>query len=137
MNWGSCYNGSNNIHFDSPSLMSDGRNYASWKPDAQVNNELRHANGIKSNWEYRKYLQNNADKIIEYNQVEACNGCSSCPVNAYNASSISDIKPPVLYKSCNSDMKSLYLTEYELQSRMKTPVLTQEQLLGGKYPNFD
>ena len=43
MSWGTCYTGSNNIHFDKPPQMSDGRNYSSWEPDATIND------GIKKN----------------------------------------------------------------------------------------
>ena len=28
MSWGTCYSGSNNIHFGFPPIMTDGRNYA-------------------------------------------------------------------------------------------------------------
>ena len=40
MTWGTCYSGSNNIHFDFPSIMSDGRNYSNWQPGAVINEEL-------------------------------------------------------------------------------------------------
>ena len=32
MSWGTCFSGSNNIHFDFPPIMSDGRNFSSWQP---------------------------------------------------------------------------------------------------------
>ena len=60
MSWGTCYSGSNNIYFGFPPIMTDGRNYAQWQPGAVVNKTLREENGIKSNWQYRKYLQENA-----------------------------------------------------------------------------
>ena len=71
MSWGTCYAGSNNIHFGFPPIMTDGRNYAQWQPGAVVNKTLRKEAGIKSNWQYRKYLQENADQIIEYDQRQA------------------------------------------------------------------
>ena len=55
MSWGTCYAGSNNIHFDFPPIMSDGRNFSKWQPGATINQEIRQENGIKSNWQYRKY----------------------------------------------------------------------------------
>ena len=48
MSWGTCLSGSNNIHFDFPPLMSDGRNFASWQPGAKLNQQLRNENNIKS-----------------------------------------------------------------------------------------
>ena len=64
MNWGTCKQGSNNIHFDFPPIMSDGRNYSSWQPNAEMNNELIKTYNIKSNADYRTFLTKNADMII-------------------------------------------------------------------------
>ena len=55
--------------------MNDGRNYADWQPGAVINERLRKEANIKSNWDYRKYLCNNADTIIKYNQLSACGDC--------------------------------------------------------------
>ena len=41
MAWATCYSGSNNIHFNFPPKMSDGRNYASWQPDAVINQRIQ------------------------------------------------------------------------------------------------
>ena len=86
MSWGTCYSGSNNIYFGFPPIMTDGRNYAQWQPGAVVNKTLREENGIKSNWQYRKYLQENADQVIEYDQRMACNECCGCPYYKSNQS---------------------------------------------------
>ena len=72
MSWGVCYSGSNNIHFNFPPIMADGRNYASWQPDAVVNQRIQKEENIHSNWSYRQYLQNNGTKIMNYNNMEAC-----------------------------------------------------------------
>lgn len=145
MSWATCYSGSNNIHFESPPIMNDGRNYASWQPGAVINNEIKKKTGIKSNWQYRKYLIDNADGIIKYNQTEACNETGSCPGNYANNGK--GPNTPYLYSSCtskeqpygynNSDLKNLYLSEYQLQCRLVTPVLSQDQLIQQKYPNFN
>ena len=143
MSWGTCTSGSNNIHFDFPPIMSDGRNYADWQPGAVINEELRNSANITSNWEYRKYLTANADDIIKYNQLEACNNCCSCPARYGTNQTISNT--PFLYQSCvdntqpygyeNSDLKNVYLSSYQLQCRMIAPILTQDQYLTHKYPN--
>jgi hypothetical protein len=145
MSWGTCYSGSNNIHFDFPPIMTDGRNYATWQPGAVINEKIRQEAGIKSNWQYRKFLTENADSIIKGNQVEACDQCCSCPARYGNDQAASNT--PYLYKSCvdssqpygyeNSDLKKLYLSEYQLQCRMATPVLTQAQLLQRGFPNYN
>jgi len=153
MSWGTCYSGSNNIHFDSPPIMNDGRNFSKWQPAAVINNEIRASENIKTNWNYRNYLVNNAEKIIGYNQKEACNECSSCPPqysdpnltplqvdelnNSKNSpflySSSSDNSAPFGYESSN--LKNIYLKDHELQARMIAPVLTQDQYLAQNYKN--
>ena len=32
MSWGTCYSGSDNIHYDFPSIMNDGRLFTNWQP---------------------------------------------------------------------------------------------------------
>ena len=145
MSWGTCYAGSNNIHFDFPPIMADGRNYATWQPGAAVSERIREVAGIRTNWEYRKYLTENADAIIKANQLEACDACCACPARYGDGQSVPN--NPFLYKSCtqksqpygyqDSNLKNLYLSEYELQCRLATPVLTQDQLLSRHYPNFN
>ena len=145
MSWATCYSGTNNIHFDLPPIMTDGRNYASWQPGAVVNKQIREKADIKTNWQYRKYLTDNADAIIKYNQTEACNQNGLCPANYVNTGN--EPNTPYLYSSCNStakpygyqnsDLKNLYLKEYQLQCRLVTPVLTQEQLLQQRYQNYN
>ncbi len=141
MSWGTCYSGSNNIHFGFPPIMTDGRNYASWQPGAALNKQLRSDAGIKSNWQYRKYLQENSDQIIEFNQREACNQCCGCPY--YH--SVKTANNPYLFTSCtestqpygyeNSDLKNLYLSRHELQCRMSVPEVSQYQLLQMQKPS--
>lgn len=147
MSWWNCNAGSNNKHPDFPPLMSDGRNYASWQPGAEINERLRESAGIKSNSAYRKYLIDNADEIAQTNQIYACDRC--CTSNQCKTHSLLDSQPavPFMYSSCeetaqpfgyeNSDMKTKYLTEYQLQSRLSTPVITQAQLIQRKFPNWN
>jgi hypothetical protein len=146
MNWGTCMSGSNNIHFDFPPIMMDGRNYATWQPGAQVSNDIREQADIKTNWQYRKYMMQNADAIIKHNQMAACDQCCACnarcgvtkenvPSTPYVFQSCSDKSQPFGYE--NSDLKSLYLSKYELQCRMYTPSMTQDQLVMRGYQNYN
>ena len=138
MSWGTCYSASNNIHFDFPPLMADGRNFASWQPGAVINKNIREKEGIISNAQYRKYLITNADTIIKSNQLEACDQCGTSIAQYGNANN----NGPFLYKSNlqasksvgyeTSDLKNIYLTRQQLQSKQVTPVITQEQLLRQK-----
>ena len=163
MSWGTCYSGSNNIHYDFPPIMTDGRNYANWLPGAAINEKIRKDAGINTNWEYRRYLTQNADTIIRNNQIAACDECCALPRETYNTNNQVPqgqeqktvdrqmyVQPqsPYLYKSCadntqpkygyaGSDLKDMYISQLQLQSRMITPVITQDQLLkqGYAHPN--
>lgn len=142
MSWGTCYSGSNNIHFDFPPIMSDGRNFANWQPGATINEQIRENASITSNWQYRKYLTENARTIIKNNQIAACDECCSIPVIKQTIENQSN--SPFLYQSCvdntqpfgyeNSDLKNLYISSHQIQSRMVTPVLTQDTLMKTMFP---
>ena len=136
MSWGTCYSGSNNIHFDYPPIMNDGRNFATWVPANEVSENIRTKANIQNNNEYRQYLVNNSDSIIRNNQVTACDQCCYCsasnvgpPVtnNKYLYKSSSDSSAPFGYES--SDLKNLYLSRNELQSKMIAPIVNQEDIL--------
>ena len=139
MSWGTCYSGSNNIHFDFPAIMSDGRNFATWQPGNVISEKIREEANIKTNWNYRKYLTENADQIIKHNQLSACDECCACPARYGDNQNQPNSNTPFLYKSCSdatqphgyetSDLKNMYLSSFELQARMVTPVLSQDQLL--------
>ncbi len=96
----------NNIHSDFPANMADGRVYANWEPTAVINEQLRKRENIQTNWEYRAYLQKNANTIREYNQTEACLQ-SGCPYTY--------ARQPVYHET---DMKHCYLTRQQLQQKM-------------------
>jgi hypothetical protein len=124
--------------------MKDGRNYANWQPGGALNEEIRKDNKIHSNWAYRKFLTQNADTIIRTNQAFACDDCCSCPARYPSVTQpTTNNNTPFLYKSCldnsqpfgyeNSDLKNLYLSDVQLESRMVTPVITQEQILRQGY----
>tara|TARA_B100001758_G_scaffold247874_1_gene267980 strand:+ start:18188 stop:18625 length:438 start_codon:yes stop_codon:yes gene_type:complete len=136
MNWGTCSNGSNNIHFDFPPIMNDGRNYSSWQPNARINNDIIKKYNIKSNSDYRAFLTKNADNIIKQNQLTACGGCCNC-LNIQQSTKTSNT--PYLYQSCsdstqpygyeNSDLKETYLSREQLNRNSQLPSLTQEDYL--------
>ena len=140
MSWGTCYSGSNNIHFNFPPIMADGRNYSTWQPGAVINEKIRENNDIKSNWDYRTFLQNNAVKIMQTNSISACNNCGACPpVYMGSQNPISQSSVPFVFASPldnslpfgyeTSDLKNMYLSRNELQSRMSAPHISQAQML--------
>lgn len=144
MSWGTCYKGSNNIHADFPALMSDGQWATNWEPACAINSELKKSVGITNNYNYRQYLINNADHIIQQNQNSANGNCGASHAN-FNMEDV--IKQPVkhIFKSSvdtsqpfgyqNSDLKNMYLSSKALDSRLVAPIMTQAQMLS--MPNFN
>jgi len=61
----------NNVYSQLPARMDDGRNYTIWDPAAVINEKIRQQENIKTNREYREYLQNNALSIMKINQNQA------------------------------------------------------------------
>lgn len=136
----------NNKYSKFPPLMSDGRSIvASWQPESIINAELIETNKIKSNWEYRQYLQKNAKQIMEYNFHESANdtGYYKRPIDVPSIQSNvvnGPHKVPYLFSSgldntkpfgyASSDLKQMYLSREQLESRKISPVITQDKLLG-------
>jgi hypothetical protein len=119
--------------------MSDGRNFSGWQPGNAVNESIRRAENIKTNWDYRRYLTTNADHIMNINRIDAVNmsGHGSFDVNSYEQdnhrnvpfmyASVMDSRKPFGY--VESDLKEAYLSREALQARMVAPEITQEQVL--------
>jgi len=130
----------NNKYPEFPPLMSDGRSVtATWQPESSINEDLISKNNIKSNWEYRKFLTDNAKEIMEYNFLESSTdvGYYKRPIDIpsiskntisggvkntpYLFSSIHDTTRPPGYSS--SDLKDLYLSREQLEARKVAPTL--------------
>ncbi len=130
--WENCYSASNNVEFNFPPLMNDGRNWAQWSPDAVVNERIQMKEGIQTNWGYRQFLQNNGLQIMNYNNEEACYTLGLDPhVNSgktpsdnvpFKFKGIFDTSKPG-FGYCNSDLKNPYLSREQLNARLIAPVV--------------
>ena len=137
MSWATCYSGSNNTHFNFPPIMNDGRNYASWQPDAVINERIQTQEGINSNWSYRQYLQKHGIQIMNYNNSEACYTLGLDPHFQtdktpsdnvpYKFKNIFDTNRPG-FGYCNSNLKNPYLTREQLNSRLIAPTISQANI---------
>jgi hypothetical protein len=143
MSWATCFSGSNNIHFNFPPIMQDGRTYSSYQPEAVVNQRIQEVNNINSNWKYRQFLTQNADQIMQFNTTEACYTLGLNPHYATNATPSSNV--PFLYKSTfdtsspgfgypTSDLKNPYLSRQQLEARMISPTITMNDATGPVEP---
>ena len=128
----------NNKYPEFPPLMMDGRAItASYQPESILNESLIRDNSIKSNWEYRKFLTENADQLMQYNFRESCNDSgyykryedilNNNASTPYYYSSPTDNSRPFGYSS--SDLKDIYLSREQLNASKVSPVITQEQLI--------
>jgi hypothetical protein len=137
MSWGTCYSGSNNIHFNFPPIMNDGRNYSSWQPEAIINERIRKAENIKSNWDYRRFLTNNATQIMKYNNQESCYYLGLNPHTYTDKTPSSNV--PFMYTNTTdtnapgfgyptSDLKNVYLSREQLQTKMISPSINMSEI---------
>ena len=133
MSWSTCYSGSNNIHFDFPPIMADGRNYASWQPEAVINKRIQKNENIHSNWAYRQYMTHHGLEIMKYNTIEACYEMGLPQHTETSRTPAANV--PLLYKSTfdssvpgygysNSDLKNPYLSREQLQAQMIAPSIS-------------
>ena len=126
---------SNNRYPDFPPLMQDGRSViSSWQPESVINDRIIQYNNIKSNWQYRRFLTDHSKELIEKNLKEAENDTGFTVITSdYIAGT------PYIYKSLEddrpvfgvdvSDLKEVYLTREQLESRKIAPAITQAELI--------
>lgn len=131
----------NNKYANFPPMMHDGRNItSSWQPGTFVDEAIRKDNNIVSNWQYRKYLTDNAEQIRNHNFKQACNDVGYYVRNEPDGSDRSTTyRTPYVYKDSQapvqhigasaSELKDLYLTKEQLQARQVVPSMTQAELL--------
>ena len=131
MSWATCYSSSNNVYFELPPMMEDGRIFKQHKTESQKMHEsMIEDNSIATNADYRKYLANNSNQIIMYNQVESYSQTGFKPAlfnnepssnTPYLFKSKTDPSKPVGYNE--SDLKNKYLTREQLQSQLTSPII--------------
>jgi len=128
---------------------------SSYNPNAVNSERIIIENGLKTNWDYRNFLTRNATKVRDYNYLDALNdfGYTSTPADVVvygkpvsegargasaRAESSGAVATPYLYKSVldntrqprdvfsqDSDLKNIYLTREQLNSRKVAPILSR------------
>lgn len=80
-----CYKTTNNKYFNCPPRMDDGRHFTDYRPSCDVNNLMIANNSVFSSFDYRMYLMENAEKLMDLNRVYATqkNACGPC-LEPYN-----------------------------------------------------
>jgi len=112
--------------------MNDGRNYATYQPEAVINERIQEVNHINSNRSYRQFLTHNASSIMSFNTTDACYALGMSPYVKTDSTPSSNV--PFIYTSTfdnrapgygysNSDLKNPYLSRVELQARLVAPTM--------------
>lgn len=133
----------NNQYRDFPPLTNDGRNVSSsWQPGAVVNEHLIQKNNIKSNWEYRRFLTNNANQIRD-ELFESSLNDTGYSLRNENPKINNVIKSPEFYGSFQdpishrfareSDLQNVYLSREQLYSKRIVPSVTQDVLIRNNF----
>jgi len=100
-----------------PGILEDGRLFTSYSPSTIINERIRKENHLKSDREYRSYLQNNATKIMSYNFETTGKSLDRNIPYTFNPN---DTNRPLGYET--SLPKELYLSREQLESNMTRPM---------------
>lgn len=111
-------------------IMNDGRVFSTWQPESIINSRIQQQEGINSNWDYRRYLQNNAQQIMKYNYINSTIDSGNNPKTYMNNQTSSN--SPFIFQSTHdssrpnygyniSDLKNNYLSREQLNARMIAP----------------
>lgn len=84
VNNSNCNKTSNNKYFDCPARMDDARLFTDYRSSSTVNDEIRYSNNMMSSYEYRQFLINNGNQIIQISNdyIKSKAGCDSCDYKA-------------------------------------------------------
>ena len=77
----SCFKTSDNKHLQCPPRMADGRHFTDYRSSYYINDLIRADNNISNSIQYRVFLQQNADALMNRQREIACrlNCCGPCP----------------------------------------------------------
>jgi len=137
----------NNVYPNYPPLMSDGRAIvATDQSETIINNSLLKESGVKTNWDYRKYLTDNSEKIREINTLESFNdvGYYKRSVTSVNENTLSTTKEPFTqnvnspsYATANLSFSTLlpenYLNTQKDEFNLNKLYKTREELSSNIY----
>jgi hypothetical protein len=131
MSWATGYkeDATNNIHFKFPALMSDGRS-TNWNPSCERNEVLIAQAGVKTNTDYRRYLQNNATSIMHKNWREVVDRypytVERSPLTSSSSQQFVREGKNVPYGYVSSDLRNEYLSREELNEKTTLPIMSQQ-----------
>lgn len=120
MSWGTNYVTSNNLNIPYPGIVQDGRLFTNYSPSAMLNDKIKLNNKITTDREYRTYLVNNAQTIMDYN-FKTMGTSSLGRTYPYTFYDVNDRSIPPGYET--SIPKNVYLTREQLVANETRPML--------------
>jgi hypothetical protein len=104
-----------------------------WQPDCKINNEIKSASNINSNWKYRQYMQTNANQIMKYNALESIYASGNNPYALNNT--IASPNVPRKFNSLhdeskpftNSDLKQNFLKKQQFNATLIAPSIPTDR----------
>lgn len=111
-------------------------------PQYQKNNQILMKENIKTNWEYRQYVQKHGHEINNFNMNQSFYESGNTPYTLIGMQTSKNV--PFMFQSLtdnppanelpfqgvgltNSDLKELFVTQEERQSRMIAPQIVVKQ----------
>jgi hypothetical protein len=105
----------------------------SYQPSAYTNNVIHQDAKISSNWNYRRYIQQNAKQIMKHNSVDYITESGNNPYILINnepsqnvpflyTNTFDNRQPSISYK--NTDLKQDYRTKEMINARMISPIIS-------------
>lgn len=117
---GVCNKTSNNKYLNCPARSYAGGMFTDYRPNCDVENSLRVKNGLSSNYAYRQFLINNAEKLMQVNRDynENKNGCAPC-----------NSKPVMVESMCGVTRTSATCEPFDPHGLGQRSVAVQEEML--------
>ena len=123
----------NNYYTIEPTQNVNGISYNLWQPEGLNNKKIIADAGITSNWNYRQYIQKNANDIMKFNTMQSIQASGNNPYTILNTkphentphlySSLHDTNnPPNGFR--DTDLKQEFLNKQQLKARMISPSIS-------------
>jgi hypothetical protein len=126
--WATNYRTDNNVTNSFPGILTDGRLFTDYNADSKMNENLKRTNNIKTNSDYRRFLVQNTNTIMNYNfnnmilENRTPNPTGNVPSygSPYLFKGIDDNTIPYGYES--SYPKMIYLSRQQLDDKKRRPI---------------
>ncbi len=124
--WATNYRTNNNVYETFPGILTDGRLFTDYNADSKMNENLKRTNNIKTNSDYRRFLVQNTNTIMNYNfnnmmlENRTPNPTGTTYGTPYTFKGVDDNTLPRGYET--SYPKMIYLSRQQLDDKKRRPI---------------